>query len=324
MSYDYPEPQEEAMEPVSNVIDIPPYDYGQEVSNLTEALEKWNARAASRPPFKPTRQPDHPANPPSETSISDWHSQGTSTRRDLWSGLPDNIIRQIISHLYPRDVLALARVDKGTRHKLMSRDSRDLWTSVLQRTHGLPPCPPHMAEPHYVALIFEDTCMGCGLRESAFSSIALGWRLCAPCSWANLVPEYDVKNQFIIALHANDVLNYHIVQEFRVKHVLPYFSVATSEGETRLYYQPEVELFLAECLPIVVRLLHQGDARASAALWAIIRSRGDFVARSHESSRGSNGSDGLPPSSSRSSTGRRCGPTFPQTSRKASSPSTTP
>ena len=38
MSYDYPEPQAEVMEPVFNVIAILPYAYGQEVSNLNGLL----------------------------------------------------------------------------------------------------------------------------------------------------------------------------------------------------------------------------------------------------------------------------------------------
>ena len=40
----------------------------------------------------------------------------------------------------------------------MSTDSRKIWTTVLAHTVQLPPCPPDMSEPLYVALVFDHHC----------------------------------------------------------------------------------------------------------------------------------------------------------------------
>ncbi|KAI0649600.1 hypothetical protein C8Q79DRAFT_901595, partial [Trametes meyenii] len=65
----------------------------------------------------------------------------------------------ILQFLYPRDLLTMTGINKATRKILLCKANRRFWTSALAKLRHLPPCPPHLSEPHYVALIFGGNCM---------------------------------------------------------------------------------------------------------------------------------------------------------------------
>lgn len=73
-----------------------------------------------------------------------------------------SILRQILSHLLPNDLLNLARTTKSFRALLMSRSSENvLWRASRKRVDGLPEYPPFMSEPAYANFLFGTCCDVC-------------------------------------------------------------------------------------------------------------------------------------------------------------------
>jgi hypothetical protein len=56
------------------------------------------------------------------------------------------------------DLIRLSRTNKSLRNILLSRTCRTVWTSTLASIPNMPPCPPHLTEPQYARLAFENVC----------------------------------------------------------------------------------------------------------------------------------------------------------------------
>ncbi|KAG8726184.1 hypothetical protein FRC11_000654, partial [Ceratobasidium sp. 423] len=63
-----------------------------------------------------------------------------------------------------------------------------IWHGAMKNVKGLPPCPPNMSEPHYLALLFSKTCSACGAPARVNMDPVLFVRLCGPCRNTRLMP----------------------------------------------------------------------------------------------------------------------------------------
>jgi hypothetical protein len=65
---------------------------------------------------------------------------------------------QILSFLYPMDLLNLSRTSKDFRNLLLQRSSAAAWKAARLQVDGLPDCPPDLSEPQYANLAFYPHC----------------------------------------------------------------------------------------------------------------------------------------------------------------------
>ncbi|KAH9833534.1 uncharacterized protein C8Q71DRAFT_773902 [Rhodofomes roseus] len=110
--------------------------------------------------------------------------------------MPMDVIAEILSQCHPRELLTLARTTKWFRSLLMRRNSAYLWREALRTVQGLPPCPPELAEPAWVALAFSPYCTNCGEGRTPTVCWAFLARYCKGCrsqlftnrhtAWSNL------------------------------------------------------------------------------------------------------------------------------------------
>ncbi|KAI0689365.1 hypothetical protein C8T65DRAFT_746206 [Cerioporus squamosus] len=75
--------------------------------------------------------------------------------------MPLDILIEVFSLMYPRDLLNLARTTKGFRAFLMSRESEPFWRAARRQIEDLPECPTFLSEPAYANLVFFSHCHGC-------------------------------------------------------------------------------------------------------------------------------------------------------------------
>lgn len=106
---------------------------------------------------------------------------------DGFVDIPMDIFTQIVSYLFPKDIISLSRSNKSLRNLLMRRSSRHIWTSAMKNVEGLPPCPSDMTEPSYLALLFARDCMGCGRLIGGRLYGELRVRLCVSCRNVRLI-----------------------------------------------------------------------------------------------------------------------------------------
>lgn len=67
--------------------------------------------------------------------------------------------RQIFSHLFPKDLLHLARTSKDLRAMLMSRSTVSVWKAARSNVLPImPDCYPNMSEPEYTHFAFAEFC----------------------------------------------------------------------------------------------------------------------------------------------------------------------
>lgn len=103
--------------------------------------------------------------------------------------VPMDIFAQITSHLHPIDIHSLARTSKKFRKLLMSRSSKHIWRAAERNVLGLPPCPEHITEPEYAALVFGKWCSMCGSTGNVSRRMdeILAVRLCSNCREKQIV-----------------------------------------------------------------------------------------------------------------------------------------
>ncbi|CAE6485469.1 unnamed protein product [Rhizoctonia solani] len=94
---------------------------------------------------------------------------------------------KIASFLNPKDILALARVNKFLRKLLMQRSAKHIWRAAERNVDRLPPCPRHLTNPQYAALVFSKECSSCGITVMRQLDHILGVRLCNACRAAKIV-----------------------------------------------------------------------------------------------------------------------------------------
>ncbi|KAF8605499.1 hypothetical protein BDV93DRAFT_438725, partial [Ceratobasidium sp. AG-I] len=64
----------------------------------------------------------------------------------------------IVSYLNPNNLVLFACTNWSIRKRLLTRSMASVWRNALARIKGLPPCPTHMTEPAYAALIYSPWC----------------------------------------------------------------------------------------------------------------------------------------------------------------------
>ncbi|KAG9103030.1 hypothetical protein FRC06_000431 [Ceratobasidium sp. 370] len=92
--------------------------------------------------------------------------------------VPMDIFAEITSYLDPPDILSLARTTKHFRTLLMQPAAKHIWSAAERNVLGLPPCPEHIDEPAYAALVFGKLCSECGMSVSRRMDAVLGVKLC--------------------------------------------------------------------------------------------------------------------------------------------------
>ncbi|KAI0747657.1 hypothetical protein C8Q80DRAFT_689085 [Daedaleopsis nitida] len=101
--------------------------------------------------------------------------------------VPMDVFFEITSHLYPVDILQLARTSRHLRTMLLSRASRHMWIAARKNISPPPPDPPeYVSEPEYAYLLFERFCMLCGAGRAVNVHYAGRARLCRGCWAANV------------------------------------------------------------------------------------------------------------------------------------------
>ncbi|GJE93547.1 F-box protein [Phanerochaete sordida] len=93
--------------------------------------------------------------------------------------MPVDIWFEIVSHLTPKELLALSRTSKHFRTMLMHRSGKHFWAAARLNV-GLPEPPQHISEPRLAAMLFSSTCFGCGNRGFLYD-IGLIVRHCRRC-----------------------------------------------------------------------------------------------------------------------------------------------
>src|SRR4051812_49239040 len=58
----------------------------------------------------------------------------------------------------PEDIIVLARLNKFSRNLFMRRSAINIWHSAMHNVPDLPPCPPDICEPRYLALVYSQNC----------------------------------------------------------------------------------------------------------------------------------------------------------------------
>ncbi|GBE87275.1 hypothetical protein SCP_1005220 [Sparassis crispa] len=94
---------------------------------------------------------------------------------------PLDIFLQIASYLELRDILQLSRTSKEFRGMFLTRRSRVVWVEALRNVPGLPECPPAISELAYAAILYDRTCMACGVGRATNADYALRVRFCRAC-----------------------------------------------------------------------------------------------------------------------------------------------
>ncbi|KAG8791952.1 hypothetical protein FRC12_007693 [Ceratobasidium sp. 428] len=87
----------------------------------------------------------------------------------------------------PKDLISLTRSNKLFRKILMNKTAIYIWHGVMRNIPGIPPCPPHLSEPHYLALIYTHNCSMCGTTVNRRMDEILYVQLCMSCCTASLV-----------------------------------------------------------------------------------------------------------------------------------------
>ncbi|KDQ06976.1 hypothetical protein BOTBODRAFT_39212 [Botryobasidium botryosum FD-172 SS1] len=101
--------------------------------------------------------------------------------------MPMEILFEIMSHLYPLDLLNLSYTTKAFRNILFRRSAATIWRASLAQVPGLPECPDDLNEPQYANLAFGNSCHECGRRPVRNVEWALRVRICAGCRDKQLV-----------------------------------------------------------------------------------------------------------------------------------------
>ncbi|KAH7343982.1 hypothetical protein B0J17DRAFT_198352 [Rhizoctonia solani] len=105
----------------------------------------------------------------------------------VFISIPVDVFKEISSFLSPKDILSLARVNKLLRKLLMQRSAKHIWRAAERNVNGLPPCPRHLTNPQYAALVFSKECSSCGITVMRELDHILGVRLCNACRSAKVV-----------------------------------------------------------------------------------------------------------------------------------------
>ncbi|EUC60931.1 hypothetical protein RSOL_377380 [Rhizoctonia solani AG-3 Rhs1AP] len=154
------------------------------VERDTDFKDESEQEEQQSPPRKRQRAVIKPAKTPALKK----QTKGKQGRLAGLMNMPIDIFTEIASHLWPVDIINLARLNKFFHNMLMSRSSIHIWHNAMDNVYYLPACPPEMSEPRYLALVFLKTCTSCGKAAKAEVDTILRVRLCGSCRKTCLVP----------------------------------------------------------------------------------------------------------------------------------------
>ncbi|KAF8810070.1 hypothetical protein BYT27DRAFT_7186928 [Phlegmacium glaucopus] len=117
-------------------------------------------------------------------SSSSKKTRGRRAALNNFIEMPLDILFETFGHLYPSDLLRLARTTKELRHALMSRTSRTIWKNARSNLEGLPDCPGDLSEPQYASLLFEHICQNCDASNSQQVIWTARAKFCKKCTSA--------------------------------------------------------------------------------------------------------------------------------------------
>ncbi|CAE6537425.1 unnamed protein product, partial [Rhizoctonia solani] len=133
------------------------------VERDTDFKDESEQEEQQSPPRKRQRAVIKPAKTPALKK----QTKGKQGRLAGLMNMPIDIFTEIASHLWPVDIINLARLNKFFHNMLMSRSSIHIWHNAMDNVYYLPACPPEMSEPRYLALVFLKTCTSCGKAAKA-------------------------------------------------------------------------------------------------------------------------------------------------------------
>ncbi|KAG8752935.1 hypothetical protein FRC12_011739 [Ceratobasidium sp. 428] len=123
--------------------------------------------------------------------------RGKQGRLEGLMKMPIDIFTEIALNLMPKEIISLARANKSFRALLMTKSSIHIWHGAMRNVPGLPPCPPDMSEPRYLALVYAPNCSMCGTTSSRRMDEMLRVRLCPSCRSKHLIKLASVMPKII-------------------------------------------------------------------------------------------------------------------------------
>ncbi|QRV72002.1 hypothetical protein RhiJN_00016 [Ceratobasidium sp. AG-Ba] len=121
--------------------------------------------------------------------------------------MPIDIFTEIAAYLMPKDIITLSRSSRFFRKLLLSKSAIHIWHGSMRNVPGLPPCPPDMSEPHYLALIYAHNCSFCGTTVNRRMDELLRVRLCPSCRDESLVEELLISTDIrSLVLRSNKIM----------------------------------------------------------------------------------------------------------------------
>ena len=84
---------------------------------------------------------------------------------------------QICTHLHPRDLLSVSRLNKAFHAFLLQKSSANLWERAMDIAVELPPCPSRFIEPAWLSLLYSPSCTVGGKLHSEHCHISGLWTM---------------------------------------------------------------------------------------------------------------------------------------------------
>ncbi|KAJ7735865.1 hypothetical protein DFH07DRAFT_843337 [Mycena maculata] len=112
------------------------------------------------------------------------------------TGMPSDILRQILQIMSPAELLAMHDVNKGFRRMLAKSGKKEnpIWVNSREH-HGIPKPFEGFDELAWARFIFGRICEECEKNESDAPDFGLMMRLCTKCREANLCQELDFSEE---------------------------------------------------------------------------------------------------------------------------------
>ncbi|KAG8693327.1 hypothetical protein FRC08_009194 [Ceratobasidium sp. 394] len=132
--------------------------------------------------------------------------RGKQGRLEGLMKMPVDIFTEIALYLMPKDIITLSRSNKFFHNLLMNRTAIHIWHGTMRNVPGLPPCPPDMSEPHFLALIYARNCSMCGATVSRRMDELLRVRLCPACRDTSLISMRTVPPEVQIFVLCSDTI----------------------------------------------------------------------------------------------------------------------
>ncbi|KAK0239425.1 hypothetical protein EDD85DRAFT_449636 [Armillaria nabsnona] len=149
----------------------------------------------------------HSASPSGNEDLTEnkpTRARGKLGRLEGLMDMPLDVWYDIFAHLYPLDLLHLARSTKAFRTILMCKSSLFVWR-IVRISESLPEPMPDFSEPAWINLLYEAICHLCHRNISRTIDFDFGARICSKCyeDGKSVLNKYDV----IIDGTSDDILD---------------------------------------------------------------------------------------------------------------------